>query len=181
MPQKFYFWTLIFLRYTIMVLDIILVILGFCFLLGGLVGCILPAIPGPPLSYLALLFLQATRFADFSVKFLLITALVTVVVTVVDFIFPMWGTRKFGGSRAGTIGAVVGLLGGLFFAPVGIIVGPFAGAVAGELIAGRDTNSALRSGLGSLMGFLMGTVMKLTVCLIFTYYFVKELIMMIFI
>ena len=159
-----------------MVFDILLVVLGFCFLFGGLAGCIIPAVPGPPLSYIALLLLQATEFAGFSVKFLLITAVVTIIVTVVDYLLPVWGTRKWGGSRAGAIGAIVGLLVGLFFSPVGIIVGPFAGAVFGELIAGRDTNAALRSGFGSFVGFLLGTGMKLTVCIVFSYYYFKELI-----
>ena len=164
-----------------MVLDILLVILGLCFLVGGLIGCIVPAVPGPPLSYVALLLLQVTRFADFPGKFLLIAALITVAVTAADYILPVWGTKKWGGSHAGTIGAIFGLIAGLFFAPVGIFLGPFAGAVVGELIAGRDSNTAFRSGFGSLMGFLMGAVMKLTVCIVFIYYFFKELIVMIFI
>ena len=159
-----------------MVFDILLVILGICFLVGGLAGCVIPLIPGPPLSYIALLLLQATGFADFTVKFLLITAIVTVVVTIIDYILPAWGTGKWGGSRAGVIGSVIGLLIGLFFAPLGIIVGPFAGAVVGELIAGRDGDSALRAGFGSFAGFILGAVMKLTICLSFTYYFIKELI-----
>jgi len=164
-----------------MVLDIFLVVLGLCFLFGGWVGCIVPGMPGPPLAYVALLLLQATEFVDFSVQFLLITAMVTVVVTVADYILPVWGTRKWGGSRAGTIGAIVGLLVGLFFAPVGIIVGPFAGAFVGELIAGRDTDAALHSGFGSFVGFLFGTLMKLTVCMVFTYYYFKQLIVSIII
>ena len=159
-----------------MIFDILLVILGLCFLAGGFVGCILPAMPGPPLSYIALLLLQATRFGDFSPKFLIITAVVTVIVTVVDYIFPVWGAKKWGGSRAGVIGSMIGLLAGLFFPPVGIIVGPFAGAVAGELLAGRDKNAALRSGFGAFVGFLLGTGMKLTVCMVFTFYYFKELI-----
>ena len=163
-----------------MIIDIFLLILGFCFLIAGWLGCILPVMPGPPLSYIALLLLQFTRFADFSVKFLLITAGVTVIVTVIDFVLPAWGTKKMGGSRAGTIGAIVGLLVGLFFPPVGIIVGPFAGAVVCELIAGRKTNVALRSGFGSFVGFILGAVMKLSVCAVFTYYYMKELIVSIF-
>ena len=164
----------------IMVFDILLVILGFCFIVGGFIGCILPAIPGPPLSYIALLLLQATRFADFSGKFLLIAAIVTVIVTFVDYIVPVWGTKKLGGSRAGAIGSVLGLLVGLFFSPVGIIVGPFIGAVVGELISGRNTKTALRSGFGSFVGFLFGTVMKVTVCMVFTFYYIKELAVSIF-
>ena len=159
-----------------MFIDILLVVLGFCFLIGGLAGCVIPVMPGPPLSYVALLLLQATQFAGFSVKFLLITAVVTVLVTVVDYVLPAWGTRKWGGSRAGTIGALFGVLVGLFFLPVGIIAGPFAGAVAGELIAGRDKDAALRSGFGSFVGFIVGVGMKLTVCIVFTFYFIKELI-----
>jgi uncharacterized protein YqgC (DUF456 family) len=159
-----------------MFLEVLLVVLGICLLIGGLLGCVLPVIPGPPLSYVALLALQATRFAGFSVSFLVITAIVTIVVTVVDYILPVWGTRKWGGSRAGTIGAVIGLLIGLFFAPVGIITGPFAGAVVGELITGRNADTAFRSGFGSFIGFLFGTVMKLTVYLAFTYYYCRELL-----
>jgi uncharacterized protein YqgC (DUF456 family) len=111
----------------------------------------------------------------------LIAAAVTVVVTVIEFVLPVWGTRKWGGSRTGTIGAIVGLLAGLFFAPVGIIVGPFAGAVLFELISGRETNAALRSGFGSFVGFILGAVMKLTICSVFTFYYMKELIVSIFI
>jgi len=159
-----------------MLFDILLIVLGLCLLAGGLLGCIIPAVPGPPLSYVALLALHATGFADFALRFLLIAAAVTVAVTVADFALPAWGTKKMGGSRAGTIGAVVGLLLGLFFAPAGIIAGPFAGAFAGELMAGRNAGAALRSGFGSFVGFLFGTVMKLSVCMVFTYYFFKELI-----
>ena len=158
------------------VLDVFLLLFGLCFLVGGLLGCILPAVPGPPLSFVALALLQITRFADFSGKFLLIAAGVTVIVTVADYVLPAWGTRKLGGSRAGTVGSIAGLLLGLFFAPWGIIAGPFAGAVAGELIAGRNTNDAFRSGLGAFAGFITGTAMKLTVSIALTYYFFKELI-----
>ena len=159
-----------------MVIDIILVILGCLLLVVGLVGCVLPVIPGPPLSYVALLLLQATRFGGFSVQFLLITAGITVVVTVIDYLLPMWGTKKWGGSRAGVVGSLIGLLVGLLFLPVGIIVGPFAGAVVGEMLSGRDTNAALRSGVGSFIGFLLGTGMKLAVGIAFTFYFIRELV-----
>jgi len=163
-----------------MFFDILLVILGFCFLAGGLLGCIIPAMPGPPLRYVALLLLQATAFAGFSVQFLLIAAGVTVAVTVADYVLPAWGTKKWGGSRAGTVGAILGLLVGLFFAPVGIIAGPFVGAFVGELIAGRNTDAALRSGFGTFVGFLFGTVMKLVVCMVFTYYYIKEFFVSVF-
>ena len=159
-----------------MFLDIILVISGAFFLLAGLIGCIIPVIPGPPLGYVALLLLQFTRFADFSVTFLIVTAVITIAVTVVDYVVPTWMVKKWGGSRAGIIGSAVGLLIGLFFMPLGIVVGPFAGAVIGELIANREGNVAFRSGLAAFAGFVFGTLMKLTLCLVFVYYFVRELV-----
>jgi hypothetical protein len=158
-----------------MIIDILLIFLSVCFLMAGLIGCILPIIPGPPLSYIALLLLQSTQFADFSSEFLWITALITIIITVLDYALPAWGTKKWGGSRVGTIGSIVGLILGLFFAPVGIILGPFLGAVVGELLVGRDTNTALRSGIGSFIGFMLGTAMKLTVSIAFIYYYFKEL------
>jgi len=159
-----------------MVVDIFILLLSFCFLAVGLIGCILPIIPGPPLSYIALLLLQFTRFADFSSEFLWITALITVIITVLDYVLPVWGTKKWGGSRAGTIGSVIGLIFGLFFAPIGIIIGPFLGAVAGELLVGKNSSTALRSGIGSFIGFMLGTAMKLTVSIAFIYFYFKELI-----
>jgi len=159
-----------------MVFEILLIILGFCFLVVGLVGCVLPAIPGPPLSFAALLLIHVTRFSDFSNNFLVIAGIVVIAVTVIDYIIPVWGTKKWGGSRAGVIGSVIGLLGGLFFPPWGIIAGPFAGAVVGELVSGRNAKDAIRSGFGSFVGFIFGTVMKLTVCLVFTYHYFYELI-----
>jgi len=159
-----------------MVFDILFVVLGACFLLVGLLGCILPVIPGPPLSYVALLLLQATRFGHFTPKFLIITAIIMVLITIGDYVLPIWGAKKWGGSKAGAIGAVFGLLIGLFFPPIGIIVGPFLGAVGCEIIAGRDTKTSLRSGFGSFIGFLLGTGMKLASSIAFTYFFVKELI-----
>ena len=160
-----------------MVFDILLLFFAICLLIVGLIGCIIPAVPGPPLSYGALLLLQTTRFADFTGKFLWITAIVAVVVTVIDYVIPAWGTKKFRGSRAGVIGTIAGIFVGLLFLPWGIIVGPFVGAVVGELIVGRNKNDALRSGLGALLGFFFGVVMKLIVCIVFTYYFVKEFIL----
>jgi uncharacterized protein YqgC (DUF456 family) len=102
-------------------------------------------------------------------------AIAAILVTILDYIVPVWGTKRFGGSRSGTIGAAVGLVIGLFFAPLGLILGPFLGAVAGEMLAGKDNTSSLRSGFGSLLGFLTGVVMKLIVSGVITYYFILEL------
>ena len=116
-------------------MNIFLIVLAFLFLLVGLVGSVVPALPGPPLSFIGLLLLQWSGHGNFSPAFLWVWAAITVAVTIIDNILPAWMTKKFGGSRAAVIGSVLGLIAGMFFfAPIGLLVGPFLGAFAGELI-----------------------------------------------
>ena len=156
-------------------MDIILLILGIIFLLVGVVGCILPVLPGPPLSYVGILFLHFTKFADYTTTFLVFFAVLAVVVTLLDYFVPIWGTKRFGGSKYGSWGATIGVVLGLFvFPPFGIILLPFVGAVIGESLKGSDFPASLRSGAGSFLGFLLGTGLKLITSLVMVFYFVKE-------
>ncbi|GAB1452462.1 DUF456 domain-containing protein [Draconibacterium sp.] len=158
-------------------MDFVLIGLGIILMIIGLIGCVLPFLPGPPLNYTGLLLLHFTSTHHFSINFLVFWAIVTAVVYGLDLIIPVWGTKKFGGSKYGVWGSIIGLLAGfLFFPPFGIIVGPFVGAVIGELIAGKDSGAALKSGFGSFVGFITGTVLKLIASGMMTWYFVKELL-----
>ena len=154
--------------------DYILLILAVVLLLIGIIGCLAPVLPGPPLSYAGLIVFHFTRFAEFSNKLLIVLAIVVIVVTIFDYIVPVWGTRKFGGTKYGTRGATVGLIIGLFLGPFGIVIGPFIGAVVGELIFKDDMTYALKAGFGSLLGFLTGVGLKLATSFVITFYFVKE-------
>lgn len=157
-------------------MDYFLIGLGILFLLLGLIGGVLPVLPGPPLSYVGLILLHLTDQYDFSGKFLLIWGLITAAVFILDYLIPVWGTKKFGGSKRGVWGSMIGLIVGLFLLPpIGIIVGPFAGAVIGELTAGKDQSAALRAGLGSFIGFLLGTLLKLIVSGMMIWYFFAEI------
>ncbi len=156
-------------------MDIILIILGVFFMLIGLAGCIVPIIPGPPLSYFGILLLHWTEKVQFEQNFLVTWGLLAVGVTVLDMLTPILGTKKFGGTKRGTWGATIGLILGLFFfPPIGIILGPFVGAVIGELTHSEDLNKAIKSGLGSLLGFIIGTGLKLVVTGFLIYFFFKE-------
>ena len=152
--------------------DYILVIVGFLLMLVGVLGCILPVIPGPPLSYGGLILLHLSDFANFSASLLVIFAVIAVAVTILDYFVPIWGTRRFGGTKYGSWGATIGVILGIFlFPPLGIIILPFVGAVVGESLKGSQFNAALRAGFGSFMGFLMGTGLKLIASLSMAYYF----------
>jgi len=156
-------------------MDVFWLILGILLVLGGLVGCLLPLLPGPPLTYAGLLVLQLREVSPFSTKFLLIWAGVVVIVTILDYVIPIYGTKKFGGSNSGVWGCTLGLLAGFWLGPLGIIIGPFVGAFIGEWIAVKNADKALRAAIGSFLGFLTGTLLKLVVCGIMTYYFIVSL------
>ena len=127
-------------------MDILLIILGAICLLLGLIGCVAPVIPGVPLSYVGLLLLHFTDRVQFSWQFLTVWAVIVIVIQVLDYFIPAWGTKKFGGSKYGVWGSTIGLLLGFFMGPWGIIVGPFVGAVVGELIYFNRHPQAIISG-----------------------------------
>jgi uncharacterized protein YqgC (DUF456 family) len=154
-------------------MDIVWLILGLILMLVGLAGCILPFLPGPPLCYAALLIQQLQSSPPYETKFLVIWAIVTVVITGLDYVIPLYGTKKFGGTKYGMWGCVIGLVGGLWLGPLGIIIGPFVGAFAGELIGNANSNRAFQAALGSFVGFLLGTLLKLVACFVMGWYFVQ--------
>ncbi len=156
-------------------MDYILLTLGIAMVLVGIVGCFLPVLPGPPISFLALLLLHFTRWADFSTTFLVVMAALAIAVTVLDYVVPAWGTKKFGGTKRGTWGATIGVIVGMFFGPVCIILFPLIGAFIGEYTGNQPTDRALYAALGSFIGILTGVVFKLVVSCLMTYYFVIEL------
>jgi len=155
-------------------MDILLIITGFLLMILGVAGSLLPVLPGPPLSYLGLLLLHFTTKINFSSKFLISWGIITILVSILDYIIPVWGTKFFGGSKYGVWGSIAGLFAGVFFPPFGIMIGPLIGAIAGEIIAGNKEN-ALKSGFGSFLGFIAGTIVKLTVSFIMFYYFIAAL------
>ena len=145
-------------------MDIVLLVLAGIFLIVGIIGCIVPGLPGVPVAYAGLWIAQASERVDFSWQMLLIWGIVTVVVSVLDYIVPAWGTKRFGGTKYGVWGSTIGVFAGLFFGAIGVIVGPLAGAIIGELIGGKEVAEALRAGWGSFIGLLFGTVLKLVCC-----------------
>lgn len=156
-------------------MELVWIILGIVLILVGLLGSVLPFLPGPPLCFIALMLQQLREEPPFSSRFLWIWAAITLVVVVLDYIVPAYGTKKYGGSSYGVWGCILGLIVGVFFGPIGIILGPFAGAFAGEMLLHSRTDKALRAAWGSFVGFLVGTLLKLVVCAVMAYYFVASL------
>ncbi len=153
-------------------MDIFFLIIAILCLITGFIGSVLPILPGPPISWVGLFLLKFSRFgAEVTWTWIGIFAAIVIIISVLDYIVPAWGTKKFGGTRVGTIGATIGLLLGIFLSPTGIIIGPFLGAFVGELLAGKSSEHSLKAALGAFMGFLFGVGLKLIVCAWITVYF----------
>jgi uncharacterized protein len=157
-------------------IDILLLIIGAILSILGIWGCFLPILPGPPLSFAALLLLHFTKALNIPSSTLWVLGGLTVVVTLLDFIIPIWGTRRFGGTKAGAKGATLGLLVGFITGPMGMIAGPFIGAFIGEMLGGRSDRGIWKASFGSLLGFLLGIGMKLTTSLIIFYFWLSATI-----
>jgi uncharacterized protein YqgC (DUF456 family) len=168
-------------------MDWLFITLGILFLLVGIIGAILPGIPGPAISFVALIFLELTNQVDFSTNFLAVMFIIMAGVTVLDYVVPIWGTKKFGGTKRGVWGSTIGLIVGIFILPLlgivlgpfgifGIILGPFVGAYIGESTGGQDSSKAMKSAIGSFIGFLTGTFMKLVYSIVVAVYFFMNLL-----
>lgn len=158
-------------------MSVALFIIAIFLVIIGIVGCIVPALPGVPLSYLALVLLRFSDKGDeVSNTLLIVYGVLTVVVTVLDYVIPAWGTKRYGGSKWGVWGSMIGVLVGLFMGPFGIIIGPFVGAVVFELIGGKPSREAIRAGWGSFIGLLSGTIIKLIICGLIAYHVISILV-----
>lgn len=158
-----------------------LIILAIILFLVGIVGSIVPGLAGPPFSWAALLLIHLSDAAQFSTTFLIVTAAVAVVITLLDYIVPSWSTKRHGGSKAGVWGCNIGLvisIVGLPFGPqglLGVILWPFVGALVGELVSGKQSRAALRAAWGAFLGFLTGTGLKLAFAIFAAFFVVREL------
>lgn len=172
------------MEYVFYLISIILTIVG-------IIGDIVPGLPGVPISYISLLLLHFTTAIKYSAQMLVITGVLCLVITILDYIVPVWGTKKFGGTKAGVKGSTIGLVVSVIILPllgivigpfgiIGILAGPFVGAYIGEKIAGADKNKAWRSAFGSFIGFLSGTFMKLIYSLVITFFVIKDIIVSFF-
>lgn len=155
-------------------MDILLLILGFACIIIGLIGSFLPVLPGPSVSWVGLALLYFTKAIPANYWILGIAFLITVIISVLDYVIPAKGTKKFGGSSYGIWGTNIGLIIGILApVPFGFIIGPFVGALIGELIYDfKDHNRALKAAAGSFAGFLASSFMKFVVCVMYLGLFV---------
>lgn len=149
-------------------MEFLILIVSLLFVLVGIAGSVLPALPGPPLSWIGLLILYTTPSIKFDYWTLGITFVFTLIIVILDYVIPAQGTKRFGGSKYGIWGTNIGLIVGIFVPiPLGFIIGPFLGAFIGELIYDQnDSKRALKAATGSFIGFLASAFIKFVFCMI---------------
>ena len=139
-----------------------------------IIWAILPALPGPAIGFVGMIVLHFTSYQAFSVGTLVTWWVIIAIISVLDYIIPVLGVKKYGGTNRGNIGSMVGLvvavvilpIFGIVLGPFGLIwliAGPFLGAYIWESMGGRDHEKALRAAIWSFMGFLAGTILKIWV------------------
>lgn len=144
---------------------IVLIVLGVLLAVVGIIGSVVPGLPGPPLSWVGMLcvfFAGKSGDNPMSTTILLVWLLITVIVTVLDYIVPAGVTRLAGGHKAASTGAMLGLFAGMFFTPIGVVAGALIGAFLGELLVNdKGVWAAFKAGAGAFLGFIFGTGLKL--------------------
>lgn len=155
--------------------EVIAIIIASLLFITGIVGSIVPVLPGAPVIWAGMIIYGIMAgFDNMPWWFFAVQGLLALMIMGVDYLTSALGSRYFGGSKAAFWGAMIGLLGGLFFFPIGLFVGPFAGAVIAELIFARKTDQALKAGLGAFIGFWGGLPVKLVLeAVMITWFFVS--------
>ena len=160
-----------------MVLSILMSILGSILVIVGFIGCVIPAIPGPLLAYVALILIAIPgAWALIPVWLLILLGVAAVTATVLDNVLPALSSKKAGADKAGVWGSILGMIAGSFFTPIGTIIGAFVGALLGEMIFNSENKQPLKAALGVFKGTMLAILMKLIVTGIIAYYFVRSVI-----
>ena len=156
-------------------MDLLFIVIGAILMIVGLFGSFLPVLPGVPVSWLGLLMLHLAPSIPINYWLLGITLVIAILMYALNLLIPAMGTKRFGGSRSGMIGATIGLVIGLLAPiPFGVLIGPFVGAFIGEIINKSSSRSALKAAFGSFLGFLASSFMEFVIAFAFLILFIYK-------
>jgi uncharacterized protein len=148
-------------------MDIALYLLAAALIVGGLIGAVLPSLPGIPMIYGGILLAAALDdYQHLSTTWLIILGVLAALGIAVDFIAASLGAKRVGASSAAIWGASIGTVVGMFFGLAGLILGPFIGAVLGELLSSKSVLRSAHVGISTWLGLLFGALVKLVLSVI---------------
>lgn len=159
-------------------ISLVFYILGGLLLLVGIVGIVLPALPGVPLMFAGMLMVAwAGNFSLLGPGMLVVLGVLTLLSVILDLLAGLIGAQRVGASRLALVGAALGTVVGLFFGLIGVVLGPFIGAFLGELAYSRKSTLATRVGIGTWIGLLLGTIAKIGIAFLMLGVFVLALLL----
>lgn len=157
-------------------MDLFLLILSAMLIISGIIGSFIPIIPGPLTSWFGLFSLNLISTVEIDKTLLIITFIIALIIFVLDSLIPIYGSKYFGATKYGILGASIGLLIGIITPiPFGIIIGPILGALIGELLFNNDLKKSIKSSIGVLIGFLASTFIKFITSLIYLMIYLVQL------
>ena len=154
-------------------MDIFLLIISFTFMIIGVIGSIVPVLPGPLSSWIGLFIFSNVTDVVVSGKLILICLIIAIGIFILDYIIPIYTSKKFGASRYGIIGASIGIILGLFFAPFGIFIGAIIGSVTGEMILNKNFKKSFKSAFGVFLCFIISGFTKSMITVIYLVLYIK--------
>lgn len=148
-------------------MDIFLLTISFIIMILGIIGSVIPVLPGPLSSWLGLFIFSNISKVEVSNNLLFITLIIALIIFILDYVLPIYTSKKFGASKYGIIGASVGTVIGLFFPPLGIIFGSIIGAISGEILLNKNIKKSINAATGVFLGLLVSGFTKALISLVF--------------
>lgn len=159
--------------------DIFLVIMACLLVIAGLLGSMRKKFPGTILGYLGMILFHYSGYIHLSLHFFVQWGVIIIAIQGLNYFLPQWGKRRFGGTKKGVWGSLIGLLAGMILGKWGLVAGAVAGAAVGEMLAGKKSNEAILKSVGAFAVFIAGTISELIVAGLFFYKVIFTLIYLI--
>ena len=157
-------------------MDLLLIIISTVLIILGIIGSFMPILPGPLTSWLGLFILNLISSVEIDNTLLIITFIIATTIFILDSLIPIYGSKYFGATKYGIIGASIGLVIGIIAPiPFGILIGPILGALIGELLFNNDLKKSIKSSIGVLIGFVASSFIKFVTCVIYLIIYIVQL------
>ena len=154
-------------------MDIFLLILSFTIMIVGILGSVIPVLPGPISSWIGLFLFSMISNVQVNKSLLVTTFIIAFIIFILDYILPIYTSKKFGASKYGIIGASIGTIIGLFTPPFGIIIGAIIGAISGELLLNKNFKKSFKAGIGVFLGLIVSGLSKALISTVYLVLYIK--------
>ena len=157
-------------------MDLLLIIISAVLIISGIIGRFMPILPGPLTSWFGLFILNLISSIEIDSTLLIITFIIAITIFILDSLIPIYGSKYFGATKYGIIGASIGLVIGIITPiPFGILIGPILGALIGELLFNNDLKKSIKSSIGVLIGFVASSFIKFVTSIVYLMIYIIQL------